>query len=120
MTEILGINLRDCICGGRPVEAGPSELTWRVKCDTCGRTTQPNADLSDVLAEWNKIARRKCFWYCLICRDVYCPFPYASNEYLNTHLIHRSRVACKIHCWWLNMKEKLNGGKGKRNGYGGD
>ena len=118
--RICGLSLKNCRCGGFPIEAGPSEEGFRVLCEECGRTSQSHADLASAVRDWNRIAKRKTFWYCLVCRGKYCDFPYASNEYLNTHLIHRSRVACKIHCWWLNMKEKLNGGKGKRNGHGGD
>ena len=116
--KITGINLKTCRCGGHPVEAGPSEPGFRILCEECGRTTGALEDIAQAVKAWNRIARRRTFWYCLSCNGRFCDFPYASNEYLDTNLIHRFRVTCKIHCLWLNLKERFHGGK--RNGNGGD
>ena len=104
--EVCGHNLKPCCCGGHPLESDPIYLDFRIFCSDCGRETKVHKTLEKAVRYWNRIANKKTSWYCLACHGRYMPFPYASNEYLTEHLTHESKVACMIHCWWLNMKGK--------------
>lgn len=114
-SEVCGIKLRDCSCGGHPIEAGPSEIQFVILCDNCGKHTWGHWSLKDACRAWNKMAKRETFFYCLTCCDTktdtlrYIPTRYASNESLNRRFVHRMEITCKLHCLFLNMMRKIRG-----------